>query len=326
VAVKISPLVHIEITVNDAEEAYRFLKKAFGAQKVQEEFAGFLDGPNARVVHVGLGDVVFQFVQPIAEEGSWYEQLKTKGPGVHNLTFVVESMEEALKALESEGVSPLFSFPLDWGKLVGPDNLKPNVPPVYMMNTMDKIGFHLELSESPLKQPPAPPKYATGADELIGNVSPMLHIELTVRDAEETYQFLHKVFGSEKVEIEFANFLDSPFMKIIHVNLGDVVLQYCQPLVEEGSWYEQLKTKGPGVHNITFVVENMDETMKAIESQGVQDLFAFPLDWGQLVGSENVKPDVPPVHMVNTMEKLGFHLELGEKPTDRQIDFLYKSI
>ncbi len=226
-AVAISPLVHIEVTVHDAEEAYQFLHKAFGAEKVQEEFASFLDGPNARVVHVGLGDVVLQFIQPIAEEGSWYEQLKTKGPSVHNLTFVVESMEEALKALESEGVSPLFSFPLDWAKLVGPENLKPNVPPVYMMNTMDKIGFHLELSESPLKQAPEPSKYATGADELIGNVSPMLHIELTVNDAEETYRFLHKVFGSEKVELEFANFLDSPFMKIIHLNLGDVVLQYC---------------------------------------------------------------------------------------------------
>ncbi|MBW2324642.1 MAG: VOC family protein [Deltaproteobacteria bacterium] len=322
----ISSLVHIELTVHDAEKAYRFLHNAFGAEKVQEEFAGFLDGPNARVIHVGLGDVVLQFVQPLTQEGSWYEQLRNKGPGVHNLTFIVNSMKDTLKALEGEGVSPLFSFPLDWGQLVPAENLKPNVPPVYMINTMDKIGFHLELSESPVLQAPEPAGYATGADELIGKVSPMLHIELVVRDAEETYQFLNKVFGSEKVEIEFASFLDSPFMKIIHVNLGDVVLQYCQPIAEEGSWYEQLRDKGPGVHNITFIVENMDETMKAIESEGVLDLFEFPLGWGQLIGAENVKPDVPPVHMVNTMDKLGFHLELGEKPTDKEVDFLYKSI
>ncbi|MBW2087247.1 MAG: VOC family protein, partial [Deltaproteobacteria bacterium] len=288
--------------------------------------ASFLDGPNARVIHVGLGDVVLQFIQPIATQGSWYEQLKTKGPGVHNLTFVVDSREETLKALEEEDASPLFSFPLDWSKLIDPANLKPNVPPVYMMNTMEKIGFHLELSESPAVQAPEAAKYATGADELIGNVSPMLHIELVVHDVEETYQFLHKVFGSEMVEQDFARFLDSPFMKILHVNLGDVVLQYCQPLVEQGSWYEQLRDKGPGVHNITFIVNNMDETIKAIESQGAQDLFTFPLDWGQLVGSENVKPNVPPVHMVNTMEKLGFHLELGERPTDKEINFLYKQV
>lgn len=324
-AVGISPLIHIEIVVHDAEGAYQFLHKALGAEKVQEEFAGFLDGEFSRVIHVGLGDVVFQFIQPLVEEGSWYEQLKKKGPGVHNLTYVVDDMKATVKSLEKEGVSPLFSFPLDWGQLIGQENVKPDVQPVYMMDTMDKIGFQLELSETPFKEPPeAPPQqYATGVEYLIGSVSPMLHIELTVRDAEETYQLLRKIFGSEKVEEKFANFLDSPFMHIIHVNLGNVVLQYCQPLQEQGSWYEQLRDKGPGVHNITFVVENMEETMKAIEAAGAQDLFAFPLDWAQLVDPKKLKPNIPPVHMVNTMEKIGFHLEIGERPSHEELDFLY---
>ena len=167
---------------------------------------------------------------------------------------------------------------------------------------------------------------ATGDTEMIGRVTPMLHIELTNDDADATYQLLKKVFGSEKVELKFADFLDSDFMKIIHVNLSDVVLQYCQPLVQEGSWYEQLRDHGPGVHNITFVVEDMGQTMSAIEKAGAQDLFTFPLDWGLVLGPENVKSDVAPVHMVNTMEILGFHLELSEKPADDLGDFLFKKI
>ncbi len=112
-------------------------------------------------------------------------------------------------------------------------------------------------------------------------------------------------------------------MRIIHVNLSNVVLQYCQPLMEEGSWYEQLSAKGPSVHNITFVVENMAETMKAIEDAGARDLFSFPLDWSELIGSDKVKPDVSPVNMVNTMEILGFHLELSERPSTEELGFLY---
>jgi catechol 2,3-dioxygenase-like lactoylglutathione lyase family enzyme len=322
---QISPLVHIEIVVRDAEAAYQFLHDALGAEKVQEEFAGFLDSEFARVIHVGLGDVVLQFIQPLAETGSWYEQLRDHGPGVHNLTFVVDDMRATVKALEKEGVEPKFSFPLDWGAIIGPENVKPDVQPVYMMDTMDKIGFHLELSETPWKEPPDMPetKYVTGMDELIGRVSPMLHIELVVPDAEETYRFLSTVFGTEKVEKEFAGFLDSEFMHIVHVNLSNVVLQYCQPRMEAGSWYEQLQAKGPGVHNITFVVDNMDETMKTINAAGAEDLFEFALDWGELIGRENVKPEVAPVHMVNTMDKLGFHLELGERPSDKELDFLY---
>lgn len=325
-AVQISPLVHIEIVVHDAVKAYQFLRDAFGAEKVQEEFAAFLDGPSARVIHVGLGDAVFQFIQPLVQEGSWYEQLRDKGPGVHNLTFTAESMDQTLEALREEGVESLFSFPLDWGSFLGHENVKPDPHPVYMMNTMGKIGFHLEMTESPLKEAPVePPRstHATGRDELIGRVSPMLHIELTVPDAEETYRFLHAVFGSERVEERFAGFLDSEFMRIIHVNLGNIVLQYCQPLVEQGSWYEQLRDKGPGVHNITFVVESMDQTMAAIEEAGARDLFAFPLSWGELLGQENVRPNLPPVHMVNTKELLGFHLELSERPTDKELDILY---
>jgi catechol 2,3-dioxygenase-like lactoylglutathione lyase family enzyme len=318
----LSPLVHIEIVVRDAEAAYRFLHDVFGAKKIQEEFAGFLDGDFVRVIHVGLGDVVLQFIQPVVQEGSWYNQLKSKGPGVHNLTFVVEDIEQAVLRLEEENISTVLAFPLEWGELIGPENVKPDIKPVYMMNTMDKLGFHLELSESPYKADSvlAPP------GKRIGNISPMLHIELVTPDVEETYQFLNGVFGSRKVEEDFAGFLDSPLMRIMHVNLSNVVLQYCQPLVDEGSWHEQLFDKGPGVHNITFVVDNMDETMERIRVAGAEDHFVFPLDWGQLIGHENIKEGVAPVHMVNTMDLLGFHLELGERPGKGPLDFLFVDI
>ena len=112
---------------------------------------------------------------------------------------------------------------------------------------------------------------------MVINVSPLVHIEIVVKEAEAAYQFLHKSFGAEKIQEEFAAFLDSDFARVIHVGLGDVVLE-------------------------------------------------FPLAWEDLIGPENVKPDVPPVHMVNTMDILGFHLELGEKPTDKPLDFLYADI
>ena len=324
--IKLSPLVHIECVVPNAEKAYQFLNDAFGAEKVQEEFAGFLDGENARVIHVGLGDIVLQFIQPITEEGSWYEQLRDKGPGVHNLTFILDDMKDAVKTMETAGIVPKFFFPLDWASWLGADMVKEDPQPVYMMDCMKSLGFHLELAESPMRDAPPVSEAAPALEEKFGRVTPMLHIELTTDDAEATYQLLKTVFGSEKVELEFAGFLDSEFMKIVHVNLSDVVLQYCQPLIQEGSWYEQLRDKGPGVHNITFVVENMEQTMNAINKAGAEDLFAFPLDWGLVLGAENAKENIPPVHMVNTMDLLGFHLELGERPADDLGDFLFKEI
>ena len=317
-------LIHIEISVPDAKKAYQILHNVFGVEKVQEEFAGFLDGEYSKVIHVGLGDVVLQFIEPLVEEGSWYNQLRTKGAGVHNLTFGVESAEETAKEMEKlGGFKPLFTFDLEWDKMIPSQFLKPGVKKVFMMDTMDKLGFHLEFGDNPVKEgidvfPKS--RYVTGHDELIGSVSPMLHIELVTSDLEKTYELLHKVFGSEKVEIDFANFLDSPFMRIMHVNLSNVVLQYCQPMVKVktvmNSWYELLEKNGPYVHNITFAVDNMEETIEKFKKEGIEPLFTFNLEWDRV--SEDMKPGARPVYMMNTMEKLGFHLELGERPKDEK--------
>ena len=317
--IKLSPLAHIEITVPNAEKAYQLLHNIFGAEKVLEPFAKFLDGKIVKVIHVGLGDVVLQFIEPVQEGTSWYNQLKTKGPGVHNLTFTVDNIKEAVKELEKEGnIVPLFSFDLEWEKIIPSKFVNPNAKTIYMMDCMEKFGFHLELAEVPFTEDLKLPEtqYVTGENELIGNVSPMLHIELVTNDAEKTYELLHKLFGSEKVEIEFANFLDTPFMHIIHVNLSNVVLQYCQPIVKKGvpSWAELLDKYGTYVHNITFVVDDIPETAEKFKKEGIYPVFTFPLQWDKVV--ENAKSDLPPIHMMNTMEKLGFHLELGEMVTN----------
>ncbi|MHA2391106.1 MAG: VOC family protein [Promethearchaeota archaeon] len=318
-------LLHIEISVPDAEEAYQILHRVFGAEKVQEEFAGFLDGDYNKVIHVGLGEVVLQFIEPQVKGSSWDTQLKTKGPGVHNLSFIVENADEAAKEMEKlAGIKPLFTFDLEWSNMIPPQFLKPGVKKVYMMDSMEQIGFHLEFGESPFTEEyrnmMPQTKYATGHNELIGSVSPMLHIELVTSDLGKTYEFLNNAFGSEKVEIEFANFLDTPFMRIMHVNLSNVVLQYCQPMVKvktpQKSWYELLEKNGTYVHNITFFVDNMEEVVSRFEKEGISPLFTFNLEWDRL--SDTMKLGARKVYMMNTLEKLGFHLEFGEMPKEEE--------
>lgn len=150
-AVKVSPLVHIEIVVRDAEEAAAFLSRVFGAQKTQEAFANFLSGPFAKVVHVELGSVVLQFIQPLVDQGLWAEHLREKGPGVHNLTFLVDDLPAAVNALDREGARVLLEMPFDWTKLFGPESVRADVPPVTMVGSEETVGFRLELAESPTK-------------------------------------------------------------------------------------------------------------------------------------------------------------------------------
>jgi catechol 2,3-dioxygenase-like lactoylglutathione lyase family enzyme len=326
--VKLSPLTHIEISVNDAEAAFQVLNKTLGAIKVQEELAALLGGEGAIDIHVGLGDVVFQFVQPKIQIGSWSDQLKNSGPGVHNITFGVDDMQKTREIFKKKGISELIVMDFEWDKIIPAEVLKPNPQPVVIMNTMDILGFHLELYEPFLKEgfEPLLQKYLMEQDNLIGDVSPMLHIELVVPDIEKTYQFLHDVFGSEKVELKFAEFLDGEFSKVVHINLSNVVLQYIQPIAKVASWYEQLQKSGPGVHNITFLVNDIEKTVENFEKNGISQQISFPLEWENLVGKEDFNLKSRTVHIFNTMDKIGFHLELFEKPSKTNTDYLFTEV
>jgi catechol 2,3-dioxygenase-like lactoylglutathione lyase family enzyme len=150
-AVSVSPLAHIEIVVRDAEKAAAFLSRVFGAQKTQEAFANFLSSPFAKVIHVELGNVVLQFIEPIVQQGLWADHLREKGAGVHNLTFLVDDLPAAVRALDKEGARVLLEMPFDWPGLFGPENVRPDVPPVTMIGSEEMVGFRLELAESPVK-------------------------------------------------------------------------------------------------------------------------------------------------------------------------------
>lgn len=159
IVIEVSPLVHIEIVVPDAEEAYQFLHRLFGAKKVEEDLAENLSSIGiVKCVHVQLGNVILQFIEPIVKEFKtlWSEFLEEKGPGVHNLTFRVKNVKEAAKAFKQEGIPTLLKFRVNWSKIINPDDLREKIPHVHMIGGEDIVGFRFELSENPYKEEKIP--------------------------------------------------------------------------------------------------------------------------------------------------------------------------
>ena len=147
--VQLSPLIHIEVVVHDADEAAACLKRVFGAEKTQLEFAESLSSPDGKVIHVDLGAVI-QFIEQLTKEELWAEHLRTNGPGVHNLTYVVNDVKEAAQLLGKEGAPTLLEMHFEWSQLA-PDLARSDPLPVVMMSGEEMIGFRLELSENPAK-------------------------------------------------------------------------------------------------------------------------------------------------------------------------------
>ena len=149
-------------------------------------------------------------------------------------------------------------------------------------------------------------------------VSPLVHIEIVVRDVDAAVDFLEKVFGAKRTEPELVGFLREAaagLLKVEHVEMGNTVLQFIEPR-EDGkdAWAEHLRKKGPGVHNLTFQVSDMEQAASTLVDSGAPTLFTMDLDWKKLWGQETLREDIPPVHMVGSEEIVGFRLELFENP------------
>lgn len=157
-AANITRFFHIEVVVPDAEAAYKFLNRVFGAQKVEKEMVERLNEAwrgEAKVIHVGIGGVVLQLVELIEKENivpflkSWHDQLKERGPSIHNLLWLVEDINKAIKALESECTSSI-SIEAEKKVVFGPEAGSSNLT-VHLVDAMDKVGFKIELLEDPFK-------------------------------------------------------------------------------------------------------------------------------------------------------------------------------
>lgn len=140
--------------VRDADASAGFLARVFGAERGQEDLVEFLNESFqgfVKVVHVELGQVVLQFVELLSEDGLWAEHLRTRGPGVHNLTFGVDDVQKVAAIMAREGVPTLMTFDLDWAKLLEPNTIREDVPPVHIIGSEEILGFRLELNESPVR-------------------------------------------------------------------------------------------------------------------------------------------------------------------------------
>ena len=149
---------------------------------------------------------------------------------------------------------------------------------------------------------------------MVIEVSPLIHIEIVVRDAQKAYEYLNRIFGAKKVEEEYAEYLSNPALKIIHVQLGNVILQFCEPLNEQiqSLWADHLREKGPGVHNLTFNVKDVKEAAKAFKQEGIPMLAKFRLEYKSMADEKIIRSKVPPVHMTGGEEIFGFRFELVE--------------
>ena len=119
--VKVGPISHIGIVVEDAEKAAEWYSRVFGVgpftTKVYDmsEAPYFLvDGkqvePKFKAAIAFSGDVFIELVEVMEGETNHTRFLREKGEGLQHLCFMVDDMKSAVAALKSEGLEPILDY------------------------------------------------------------------------------------------------------------------------------------------------------------------------------------------------------------------------
>ena len=96
-------LDHIAIVVPDAEAALVVWRDRLG---FKELFREKVNNDSTLLVHIDLGNIQLQLVQPLTPNHSLWEWLDQHGAGLHHLCLAVDEVEKAGMDLADSGVNP----------------------------------------------------------------------------------------------------------------------------------------------------------------------------------------------------------------------------
>ncbi|MHA1298889.1 MAG: VOC family protein [Candidatus Helarchaeota archaeon] len=124
--------------------------------------------------------------------------------------------------------------------------------------------------------------------EKIENIKSILDIsEVNIFDVK-----VRKDIHKEKLENQVK-------IKLGITTIGNIQLEFIQPLEGKTIYDEFLEEKGGGIHHIGIYVENLEEHIKKLESKGIKQL------WNANVAGARIA-------YFDTMDQIGFITELIE--------------
>lgn len=129
------------------------------------------------------------------------------------------------------------------------------------------------------------------------------HIAIAVDDLDEAIELYRKVFGLEVVHREHVTDFD---VDTATFDVGGTSIELLEGKSEDSAIRKFLESKGPGLHHIAFVVEDIEESLSRLKADGVRLIDSTPRR-----GKENSL--VAFIHPKST-KKVLYELVQPEKP------------
>ena len=93
------------------------------------------------------------------------------------------------------------------------------------------------------------------------------HIGIAVANLDESISYYEKVLGLECYAIEEVS---DQKVRTAFFKVGDTKIELLESTDPEGPIGKFIEKKGPGVHHLAFAVDNVGESLKHVQKQGVR--------------------------------------------------------
>jgi len=99
------------------------------------------------------------------------------------------------------------------------------------------------------------------------HISHIEHIGIAVNSLDEAIPFYEKMLGQKCYAVEEVK---DQKVKTAFFMVGQTKIELLESTDQEGPIGKFIEKKGPGIHHIAYAVENVDESLKELEEQGVR--------------------------------------------------------
>jgi hypothetical protein len=247
-----------------------------------------------------VGPLEFELFETIEGDSVYQDWIDEHGEGLHHLKFVPDDVAKAEQLLVEQG------FPVILSGGSGD----------YRFSYLDIEPLRCIWEMSSRSRTDGPPKGATFFPEdpkaqspAKVKVSALKQVGICVKDAIRSAENYWNILGIGPWEIREwgthalfdRTYYGRPgwgFERIAHAYLGDLELEFVQPVEGYSIYQDWIDEHGEGLHHLKFLCEDIDEVVQALTEQG------FPSIQGGHFGDPKEKAggfnyiDIPPLHCI----------------------------
>jgi catechol 2,3-dioxygenase-like lactoylglutathione lyase family enzyme len=316
--VKVERVNQVAIVVEDAEKAMDFCWNAFGIGPWSiytfefpfvsyYEYRGRPAQARAKVALARVGQVQLEFIEHLGGETIYRDFLKEHGEGLHHLQFLVDDANRGKEILAKEG-----HVCLQWAHFGDTG--------VYAYMDMKPLHSIWELVQLPEHRGVMPDHYPENPRPRMPSIkiTGIDKVAMVVKDVQKTVESYWAIFGIGPWEIylhkaplvrDFA-YHGKPSQagaKVARSRVGALQLELIEPLYGDGVYQDHLRRHGEGLHHLSFFVEDVDETVRILASEG------FPCLQSACLGDTGsyAYMDIKPLHTI---------CELARPASDRDME------